>query len=69
MSHDTDPHRASVEAYLDLLRRDHEALDRQDAYLVHLAYRYGYTVPEIAARTRLDILRVQLILSSPEGIF
>lgn len=63
MSHDTDPSRASVEAHLDIVRRDNETLERDFSRYIHMAYERGWTVDEIATKLKIDPFRVQIILS------
>lgn len=65
MSHDTDRIRASVEAHLDIVRRDNETLEREISRYVHYARRYGWTVEEIALQLQIDPFRVHVILSEP----
>ncbi|MFD4420257.1 hypothetical protein ACFWN7_01985 [Agromyces sp. NPDC058484] len=68
MTNHTDPGDAVVKTFLGLLKKDHEALDRLDAYYVHLAFDRGLMVHEIAAQTGLDIVQVQRILATPPSI-
>lgn len=65
MLNDTDPGNENVKAFLALLKKDHEDLDRLDAYYVHIAYNRGLMVHEIAAQIGLDVLQVQRILAGP----
>ncbi|WP_139415608.1 hypothetical protein [Agromyces laixinhei] len=65
MVNDTDTPDETVKVYLALLKRDHDDLERLDAYYVHLAFNRGLMVPDIAARTGLDAIQVQRILASP----
>ncbi|WP_438854854.1 hypothetical protein [Agromyces sp. M3QZ16-3] len=65
MSHPTQPEGGTVKAFLALLKKDHEALDRLDHYYVHLSFDRGLMVHEIAEQIGIDILEVQRILAKP----